>query len=776
MGPRHPDVFAVPALGYAALGYAMFERIADQTFVAASCMPDWFGPFASQQTSSGVFPIADAFPFLEVFLADADEFWLEPESSLNLRSDLWTQSDPDGNPLHLCATAIVTPEGDRVRYFLLIEAAAQRYGEEQAVMRYAHETSLAHDRIAKLSRELERATQAKSEFLARMSHEIRTPMNALLGMADLLWETQLSSEQREYVRIFRRAGDNLLGVINDILDFSKVEAGQIELEHAAFDLADVLEKAAEVIAVRAHAKGLEVSCRMSPDVPRQLIGDSARLRQVLLNLLGNATKFTDRGELRVSVRRESDKPGHLHFEVADTGIGIPADRLDTIFESFTQADASTTRKYGGTGLGLAISKRFVELMDGRIWAESVPGAGSTMHFVVQLDVPVEGTGREEPDAVVWRGIRCAIAEANGNHRAAVADILTGWGATVTQLDSADQATPDCDVVLIDGRLPMAASRFEDVFEYARFLKESAGLRVVVMLTTDRLGDAQRCRDLGLQSILKPVRRADLLSILSASPADAPVPGVSEALNLRVLLADDSDENRFLIRGYLKGSECLIEEAENGRVAVDRFRLADYDVVLTDAEMPEMDGYSATRAIREFEAETGRPLVPIFLLTAHAFADARQRAMDAGCTGHLVKPIKKSTLLDALKPYARVTPLGGSQPQVHEVDLAVTPDVASQSNSDRLSFTVEPWLKSVVPGYLDKRRADVSVIRQAVTEGDFARARTIGHQLAGTGAGYGFEMLTELGLALEAAAIKEDAAKILAKTAELEVFLNRVELV
>ena len=254
----------------------------------------------------------------------------------------------------------------------MIERTRHRFEQTQAFVQYAHQTKLANDTIARLSHELERATQAKSEFLARMSHEIRTPMNALLGMAELLSETPLNDEQSEYVRIFRRAGDNLLNVINDILDFSKIEAGQVELENIAFDLADVIQGAIEITGLRARAKGLCLNAEIRADVPPRLMGDPGRLRQILLNLLSNAVKFTDRGGITLRVEPEPIRvaPGALHFAVRDTGIGIPADRVSTIFESFTQADASTTRKYGGTGLGLAISKRFVELMGGRIWAES----------------------------------------------------------------------------------------------------------------------------------------------------------------------------------------------------------------------------------------------------------------------------------------------------------------------------------------------------------------------------------------------------------------------
>jgi len=574
----------------AALGYAVFERAADSSFQLAGPAPEWL--------PAG--PIENAFPFLEVFLPDAEEFWANPGDRKSLYSDLWAQ-----NELHFCAIAVA---GDKK--VLLIECAEPRFQQTQGFVQYAHEVSLARDQIAKL-------TQAKSEFLARMSHEIRTPMNSLLGMVELLSETPLNDEQRQYVRVFQRAGDNLLNVINDILDFSKVEAGQIELENIEFDLAQVIEEAIEIGGVRARSKGLEVSSRIQPDVPTRLIGDPGRLRQILLNLLGNATKFTERGELAVLV--QSDQAGVLHFSVSDSGIGIPADRLATIFESFSQADVSTTRKYGGTGLGLAISKRFVELMGGRIWAESTVGAGSTIHFTA----------------------RFAVAE----------------------------------------------------------------------------GPAQ-----------KPTENA---------------PVVLNARALRILLADDSEENRFLIRGYLKDSGSIIDEVENGAQAVEQFKQRAYDVVLMDAEMPVMDGYSATRQIRALGA------TPIVLLTAHAFKEAKARSYEAGGTEHLTKPIKKATLLEAINKFVPI--------------------------NDRIQVSVEEWLKPVVGGYLEKRRGDVQTLREALDCGDFDTIRTLGHQMSGTGGGYGFEPITEIGGVLEESALAGDTARIRASIEDLDRFLSAVRL-
>jgi hypothetical protein len=385
----------------------------------------------------------------------------------------------------------------------------------------------------------------------------------------------------------------------------------------------VLAEALEIAGVLVHAKGLSLTSQVQANVPLGLIGDSGRLRQVLLNLLGNATKFTERGELRVLVELDT-APGTLHFAVSDTGIGIPADRLSTIFDSFSQADASTTRKYGGTGLGLAISKRLVELMGGRIWAESTPGTGSTMHFTARFPVAV-----------------------------------------------------------------------------------------------------------GERAARKP-------------PEEAPV--ALDTRDLRILLADDSDENRFLIRGYLKGSACIIDEVENGAEAVERFKQRAYDIVLMDAEMPVLDGYSAAREIRAL-GET-----PIFLLTAHALREARARSIAAGCTEHLTKPITKAALIEAINKHAPGEPA-----------------------RDRIQVSVESWLKPVVGSYLEKRRGDVAKLQAALDRGDFATIRTLGHQMSGTGGGYGFEPITEIGSALEESALAGDGARIRASLQDLEHYLSAVRV-
>jgi signal transduction histidine kinase/CheY-like chemotaxis protein len=608
---------SVPLDLLAALGYAVFERTAEGRFDLLGASPEWL--------PAG--PLPEVFPFLEVFLLDAEEFWETSRDHAKLVSDYWTQTDGLGNDLHFCAIAVAG-----LHKLLVIERTRHRFEQTQAFVQYAHQTKMANNEITRLSHELERATQAKSEFLARMSHEIRTPMNALLGVAELLSETPLNNEQSEYVRIFRRAGDNLLNVINDILDFSKIEAGQVELEHIAFDIADVIQGAIEIAGIRSRAKGLVLNAEIRADVPPRLTGDPGRLRQILLNLLSNAVKFTDRGGITLRVEPDPARtaPGALHFSVRDTGIGIPADRVSTIFESFTQADASTTRKYGGTGLGLAISKKFVELMGGRIWAESLPGEGSTMHFTARFEIA-------EP---------------------------------------ADDSKP-------------------------------------------------------------PVPKATASAALGNR-------------TLRILLADDSDDNRFLVRGYLRETGCLIDEVKNGEEALEAFQRGRYDVILMDAEMPVLDGYSATRAIRAVEEKRGTHATPILALTAHALKEARDRSMEAGCTDHLTKPITKKALLDAIGLHA-----------------------PERLSSERIHVAVESWLKPVIPAYLEKRKADVAQLRNALEQADFATVRTLGHQMAGSGKGYGFAEITDIGATLEESALAADAARIQQEIAKLDQFLTNV---
>ena len=520
------------------------------------------------------------------------------------------------------------------------------------------------------------ANMAKSEFLASMSHEIRTPMNAIIGMADLLWETPLSQEQKEYVQIFRRAGGTLLTLVNDILDLSKVEAGHLELEEIDFDLNDIIEKATEVIAIRAHEKGLELTSHVMSDVPTDLVGDPTRLRQVLLNLLGNAIKFTERGEVVLRVQREPDagEQSLLRFSVSDTGIGIPPDKVETIFERFTQVDSSTTRRYGGTGLGLTISRRLIELMGGRIWVESRVGHGTTFAFTLRAGVWTGPKRRVARQPVDMHNLNVLVVDDNATNRLILHEVLSGWKARVTEaaggeealarLQRAQDAGDPYRLMLLDCRMPGM-----DGFQVVEATKRHQGLAkvTIMMLTSDgRGGDLARARELGLAGyMVKPVKRTDLLNAISIA-MDAPLPArqesplpmvsaPSDALpSLSILLAEDTEDNRLLLKAYLKQTPYRLDFAENGEVACGKFKVGRYDLVLMDMQMPVMDGYTATGTIREWERANHRPPTPIIALTAHALQGDAQKSLAAGCTAHLTKPIKKATLLAAILEHARIS--------------------------------------------------------------------------------------------------------------------------